>query len=332
MPFKLDPNIYSRTLATEQQSMEGLANAFQGMMDRKRQEEALSQAKLEADAREKATQFRDPNRIRIQQEMGQELAPEQQAILGVQQQQQQQQQAYKDQVLEDAYQRDLGLQGAKSEDARRLETTKASLKSKNDLKLASFKASQDMRKLEFEIKKSKNLTGGDAVKQENVLRSEYQKKSKEFDGVNRAFQRISDSGVDPSGAGDMALIFNYMKMLDPGSTVREGEFATAQNAAAVPDVLRAKFNKVMDGQFLSPVQRKDFLDRAGKLYKGQVGIQKSVNKSFNKIIKNQGLNSENILVGTTPFVEQPEKTAVKTYATTEEALARRDELLRKAGR
>ena len=38
----------------------------------------------------------------------------------------------------------------------------------------------------------------------------------------------------PDAAGDMALIFSYMKMLDPNSTVREGEYATAQDAGSIP--------------------------------------------------------------------------------------------------
>jgi len=36
-------------------------------------------------------------------------------------------------------------------------------------------------------------------------------------------------------------------MLDPGSVVRESEFATAQNAAGVPDQVRNMYNKVLSG-------------------------------------------------------------------------------------
>jgi len=34
-----------------------------------------------------------------------------------------------------------------------------------------------------------------------------------------------------------------MKILDPGSVVREGEFATAQNSAGIPERIRAKYNR-----------------------------------------------------------------------------------------
>lgn len=54
-------------------------------------------------------------------------------------------------------------------------------------------------------------------------------------------------------------------MLDPGSVVRESEFATAQNAASVPERVRSSFNRVLSGEKLSPKQRKDFVGRANSL-------------------------------------------------------------------
>jgi len=81
-----------------------------------------------------------------------------------------------------------------------------------------------------------------------------------------AFGRIEASAGNPSAAGDLALIFNYMKVLDPGSTVREGEFANAQNAAGIPERIRALYNKATDGTRLTETQRSDFLSRARNLY------------------------------------------------------------------
>ena len=101
------------------------------------------------------------------------------------------------------------------------------------------------------------------------LRDEFNNQSKEFIGVANSYQRILDSAADPSAAGDLSLIFNYMKVLDPGSTVREGEFATAQQAGSIPARVVAQYNKVLNGERLAPEQRTDFVDRADRLYKGQ---------------------------------------------------------------
>jgi hypothetical protein len=81
-----------------------------------------------------------------------------------------------------------------------------------------------------------------------------------------AFGRIVASAEDPSAAGDLALIFNYMKILDPGSTVREGEFANAQNSGGIDDKSIALYNSVINGTRLSQTQRDDFLKRASMLY------------------------------------------------------------------
>ena len=53
---------------------------------------------------------------------------------------------------------------------------------------------------------------------EDKLRDDFRSESKEFVKVRDAYGRILST--DASAAGDLALIFNYMKILDPGSVVR----------------------------------------------------------------------------------------------------------------
>tara|TARA_R110000851_G_scaffold206928_1_gene358925 strand:+ start:167 stop:1072 length:906 start_codon:yes stop_codon:yes gene_type:complete len=94
----------------------------------------------------------------------------------------------------------------------------------------------------------------------------YNDASKDFFKVRDANARIEASIEAPDAAGDIALIFNYMKMLDPGSTVREGEFATASEAGGVDSTVRNAYNKLIDGQRLQPEQRSMFASRANKLF------------------------------------------------------------------
>lgn len=139
-------------------------------------------------------------------------------------------------------------------------------------------------------------TTKDTFEFENKLRDEFVNQSKPWHDVNSAYTRIKAAGSDPTAAGDLALIFNYMKMLDPGSTVREGEFANAQNAGGLPERLRAQYNKAVNGEFLSANQRKDFLDRASKLYKGQQVDQRRLEKRYEGLAKNNKLNPENVII------------------------------------
>lgn len=92
---------------------------------------------------------------------------------------------------------------------------------------------------------------------------------KNFAIISGGLGKVLTSAKDPSGAGDISLLFAYMKMLDPNSVVREGEFATAQNAGSVPESLMARYNKVINGELLSDEIRNDFVDRAQRLYENE---------------------------------------------------------------
>jgi hypothetical protein len=98
------------------------------------------------------------------------------------------------------------------------------------------------------------------------FRNDTVKNSGEFLQEKAAFERIQAGVAQPSAAGDVALVFNFMKLLDPGSTVREGEFATAEAAAGIPERVRNLYNKALTGERLSDRQRADFLSQARKQF------------------------------------------------------------------
>lgn len=119
------------------------------------------------------------------------------------------------------------------------------------------------------------------TKQLTDLRKEYTglPATKDFAKQATAYDRVVQSATDPSAAGDLSLIFNFMKVLDPGSVVRESEFATAAGARAaltraegagtvVPAFVAQAVQRLETGQMLLPDQRNDFLTRAGMLYSG----------------------------------------------------------------
>ena len=108
---------------------------------------------------------------------------------------------------------------------------------------------------------------------ETKLRTEFSKQLGSFADVHDGYGRViaatkqrQDTPGSVSPAADIGLIFGYMKMLDPGSVVREGEYATAKNAAGVPDRVVNAYNKAVNGEFLSDRQRQDFIGQADSLY------------------------------------------------------------------
>lgn len=149
-------------------------------------------------------------------------------------------------------------------------------------------------KAEWEQRQEAQFGGAKAFEAENKIRDDYLKQSGEFIKVRDAYTRVKASGVSPSAAGDLAMIFNYMKMLDPGSVVREGEFATAQNSGGVPDQVRSMYNQAINGQRLTDNIRNDFLARAEKLYRVAQKDHGAIKFQFQRIAKDYGLNADRV--------------------------------------
>lgn len=99
------------------------------------------------------------------------------------------------------------------------------------------------------------------------LRREYNARPevKNYREIDNSYRAMETAVRNPSAAGDINLIFSYMKVLDPTSTVREGEFATASNAGSAFDRLGNLYNRALNGQRLNADQRQDFLAQAGSL-------------------------------------------------------------------
>jgi hypothetical protein len=133
---------------------------------------------------------------------------------------------------------------------------------------------------------------GDTFKKEQDIRGEFRKETNTFVDINDAYGRIQASAKEPSAAGDLSMIFNYMKMLDPGSVVRESEFATAANSASVPERVRGVYNKILTGERLTPIQRGDFTNRAGMLYNEALGGFNQRKKVFEGLASSYGVDPE----------------------------------------
>ena len=118
---------------------------------------------------------------------------------------------------------------------------------------------------------------------------------KDFSKQTSAYGRVLASAKDPSAAGDLALIFNFMKVLDPGSTVREGEFATAQNAGGVDQRVVSLYNSITTGERLSPAQRDDFANRATRLYSDAESQYDNIARQYSTFAEQAGLPVDQVI-------------------------------------
>jgi len=166
--------------------------------------------------------------------------------------------------------------------------------------LQEVRAKPEMERMEKEAKLDAEKLKSDLEAEKNIfdrskkLRDEYTKSSTEFVKVRDAFDRVKASTEDPDAAGDIALIFNYMKMLDPGSVVREGEFATAQNAGGIDSAVYNMYNKLLEGERLQPKQRAMFEGRARKLFKRAESRNKTDKNKILSLGKRYNLTEDDI--------------------------------------
>ena len=134
-----------------------------------------------------------------------------------------------------------------------------------------------------------------SMSNEGEIRNEYMKYSAPHIVVRDSYQKVLSAAKDPSAAGDIALVYATMKAFDPGSTVREGEFATAQNAGSAPDKVRALYNKIVSGERLSPNVRADFVNQVAKIYQGSEASHKKVKDYYTAVAGRYNLNPANII-------------------------------------
>jgi hypothetical protein len=81
------------------------------------------------------------------------------------------------------------------------------------------------------------------------------------------YMNLATSLQDPDNPyADVSSVFGFMKMLDPRSVVREGEFQTLQNTGSVPNNIFNIFEKASTGGILNESQQKQLLDYVNKVY------------------------------------------------------------------
>jgi hypothetical protein len=132
----------------------------------------------------------------------------------------------------------------------------------------------------------------DNIRQEREKSDEYKKTVARRDAV----AVMEAAQAEKSGAGDIALIFSYMKSLDPGSTVMQGEYANAENAAGIDERVRAVYNKALSGQKVSDSTKAEFVKSARSILAASEKTLARKDESLRKIARQRGLNEDMIFM------------------------------------
>ena len=151
--------------------------------------------------------------------------------------------------------------------------------------------------LELEaLKTTGGIDPAKAFEQEEKIRREFQARTKVYSELGTTFSNLQASAQAKTGPGDIALITGFMKMLDPGSVVRETEFATARDTAGLFDRLSNQAQKLQSGQIfaLDSKQRQEYVSLAKQYLDAAQKKAADDKKALGVVVKNYRLNPDNV--------------------------------------
>jgi hypothetical protein len=110
------------------------------------------------------------------------------------------------------------------------------------------------------------------------------------------YRRIT-SNDHSTPAGQMALIFNFMKMLDDGSVVRESEYAQAQKTAGILDRAALALKTAQSGDKVDDQQIKNFISVAESIMQEVRNKQAMHDQSYKALATEYGYNPNRVAYG-----------------------------------
>lgn len=127
----------------------------------------------------------------------------------------------------------------------------------------------------------------------NTLRDEFNTLTKDFRTVQDAYSKIK--ATSDTGAGDMSLLYSYVKLLDPGSVVRESEFATAAASGSFGERMQGAVQRILTGERLPKDLRDAFKAEASTIYKSQQSGADRLEAQYTDLAKRYGLNPKDVI-------------------------------------
>ena len=171
---------------------------------------------------------------------------------------------------------------------------------KNQLAMAQYM--NDLQKMQIDLAKTAKDDAKTKFTQEKDLRKEFTTLAKPFretiTNFNKAYAFASKK--NPTGASDIALVFSFMKALDPRSVVRENEQASTENAGGVPAYVRNAWNKISTGQKFDPKVRAEILEASRSLVLGQLQTQKDLESEYAGYSQRNKLDQRNVFTSLLP--------------------------------
>ena len=129
---------------------------------------------------------------------------------------------------------------------------------------------------------------------EMKMADDYRAQSKEFGQAMSAHKQLAATlgEATSSPAATLAAATKFMKILDPGSVVRESELGMALAASGVLDRAMNYVSTLQSGQKLTPTQAKDFKSISDKMFVAAQQVQQAIDADYKGKAKAYGLRPE----------------------------------------
>ena len=134
---------------------------------------------------------------------------------------------------------------------------------------------------------------GKAFERADKLRDEYNTLTKDFRTVQDAYSKIRSTS--DTGAGDMSLLYSYVKLLDPGSVVRESEFATAAASGSYGERVQGAVQRILTGQRLPATLRDAFKSEADSIYLAQKSGADRMKENYTDLAGRYGIDPKDVI-------------------------------------
>jgi hypothetical protein len=118
---------------------------------------------------------------------------------------------------------------------------------------------------------------------------------KAYGEMQSAYGQINDSLKAASPAGDLAAATKFMKLLDPGSVVRESELGMAMAASGALDRATNYAQLRISGEKLTPTQREDFAKLSRELFSTATTAYNTKRGEFEQMGTAYGLDANRAL-------------------------------------
>ena len=115
---------------------------------------------------------------------------------------------------------------------------------------------------------------------------------KEFAGMQTAYSQVTSAIKQGTPIGDTAAATKIMKLLDPGSVVRETELGMAMAATGKMDRLKNYMDLYISGKKLTDSQRVEFQSLADQLYNAAATAYNDKRGEYERIGQGVKLNTD----------------------------------------